>query len=213
MKMLTEQWVLVGRGHHLELLGSLVVSEPAPSGALDGGRLGVDLVLEVLEGSKVLLDLVGENAGRRELGLGRASWGKVLPEQLVSLSAISPRLAQWAKHTEWLLEKQVVRLAHNDTEMQDYAHVSTAVELESRLEGDRALDIVVRDQLVKRLLCSVQPIDVCLVVLGVMESHDLFGDGWLKSLSMCVSSRFHSVRSCHRRRGPTGRSQRVLMGP
>lgn len=141
--MLTEQWVLVGRGHHLELLGSLVVSEPAPSGALDGGRLGVDLVLEVLEGSKVLLDLVGENAGRRELGLGRASWGKVLPEQLVSLSAISPRLAQWAKHTEWLLQKQIIRLAHDDTEMQDHAHVSTAVELESRLEGNRALNVVV----------------------------------------------------------------------
>lgn len=57
--------------------------EPAPAGTLDSGSLGVHLLDEVVKRAKVLLDLVGELARRRLLGLLGSSGSKVLPEERV----------------------------------------------------------------------------------------------------------------------------------
>ncbi len=48
--------VLVGAGDEAEGAGGLVLDEPGPAGALDSGEGGVGLLLEVLEGAKVLVD-------------------------------------------------------------------------------------------------------------------------------------------------------------
>jgi len=51
--------------------------------------------------------------------------------------------------------------------------VSSTVELESGLETDDALDIALSVQLAEGFLGSVETVDVSLVVLGVVERHDL----------------------------------------
>ena len=65
---------------------------------------------------------------------------------------------------------------------QVHSHVSTAVELESGLETNNALDIALRVQLAEGFLGGIQTIDIGLVVLGVVEGHDLGRDGWLERL-------------------------------
>jgi len=54
-----------------------------------------------------------------------------------------------------------------------HSHVSTAVEPESSLETDDALDIALGVQFAERLLSGVEAVDISLVVLGVVERHDL----------------------------------------
>lgn len=81
-RALTQQRVLVGSRRHLQLLCSLVPSEPSPSGPLDSSGLGVDLGLEVVEAAKVGLDLVVEGARSWGFGLLGAGGREVLPEEL-----------------------------------------------------------------------------------------------------------------------------------
>lgn len=52
--------ILVGGGGNGELLTDGIVDEPAPSAALDGGGLGVELLDELLEGAEGGDDLLGE---------------------------------------------------------------------------------------------------------------------------------------------------------
>lgn len=59
------------------------------------------------------------------------------------------------------------------TDIPANSHVSSTVELESGLETDDALDIALSVQLAKGFLGSVETVDVSLVVLGVVERHDL----------------------------------------
>lgn len=48
--------VLVRAGDETEGAGGLVLDQPGPAGALDAGKSGVGLLLEVVEGAEVLLD-------------------------------------------------------------------------------------------------------------------------------------------------------------
>lgn len=48
--------VLVGAGDEAEGARGLVLDQPGPAGALDAGEGGVGLLLEVVEGAKVLVD-------------------------------------------------------------------------------------------------------------------------------------------------------------
>ena len=103
LNRLTEERVLIRSGHNFELLGALVVSEPAPSRTLHTGSLRVHLGLEVLEGPKVGLDLLDELARRLGLGCLGAVRGEVGPEEL-HISYSTPTNSQL--HTEWLLSRQ-----------------------------------------------------------------------------------------------------------
>lgn len=58
----------------------------------------------------------------------------------------------------------------------------TTVELQSGLKTNSSLDIIVRGQFCQALLGSVQTIDISLMMLGVVKSHDLFRDRWLERL-------------------------------
>jgi hypothetical protein len=62
------------------------------------------------------------------------------------------------------------------------SHVTTTVELQSGLKTECALDIIVCGELGQRLLGGIETVDVCLVVLGMVQSHDLLRDGWLERL-------------------------------
>lgn len=78
----TQKRVLVGSSNNLELLGALVEPEPSPAGALNGGGLGVELLLQVFERSEVSIDLVSKGSRSWDLGFLRAGRGKVFPEEL-----------------------------------------------------------------------------------------------------------------------------------
>lgn len=93
--ILTQERVLVGSSDNLELLGVLVVTEPAPARALDRSRLGIHLLLEVLEATKVSLHVVMEDTGVGNLDLSRAGGSKVLPEELqIMLDGVHPSVLQ-----------------------------------------------------------------------------------------------------------------------
>lgn len=58
----------------------------------------------------------------------------------------------------------------------------TTVEFEGSLKTELSLDISTRLELGQTLLSGVQAIDIGLVVLGVVKSHDLLGDRRLERL-------------------------------
>jgi hypothetical protein len=60
--------------------------------------------------------------------------------------------------------------------------LTSAVEVESLLNGNGSFDVVLRDRFLQLLLRSVESIDVCLVVLLVMQLHDLAANRRLKGL-------------------------------
>ena len=63
------------------LLGGRVVTQPSPSGTLNTESGGVDSLLQSLESTEVLLDLIGERAGGRERSSTVRGGGEVLPEE------------------------------------------------------------------------------------------------------------------------------------
>lgn len=76
----TGDGVLVGSGNDGQSASVLVLDEPGPAGALDTGEGSVGLLLEGLEGAKVLVD------GSQKLALGLTTTAltvgsKVLPEE------------------------------------------------------------------------------------------------------------------------------------
>lgn len=52
-------------------------------------------------------------------------------------------------------------------------NVTTTVELEGRLKGNSSLEVASSRGLLERLLSGVETVDVSLVVLGVVEIHNL----------------------------------------
>lgn len=74
--------VLVGPGHNPNVASLLVLDEPAPSGSLDTGQRTVELLLEGIVSTPLLLNQLGELAAwwlASASRLGR----KVLPEESV----------------------------------------------------------------------------------------------------------------------------------
>lgn len=58
----------------------------------------------------------------------------------------------------------------------------TAVKLDSRLASNGSLDIVLGKGIGEGLLCSIEVVDVRVVVLGVVDLHDLSRNCWLKGI-------------------------------
>ena len=81
-----QERILVGGGRELQTLGSGVIPEPAPAGALDGRSGGVELLLEGIEGAPLLDDglLEGAVAEGAAVALALRRGGReVLPEERV----------------------------------------------------------------------------------------------------------------------------------
>lgn len=174
--ILTQEWVLVGSSDNLELLGGLVIAKPAPARALDGSSLGIHLLLEVLEAAKVSLDLVVEDTRGGNLDLSRAGGSKVLPEELQIMlegAHMSASVNLLLILTEWLLTFKIQLASISANEISHNSHVTTTVELEGRLKGNSSLEVASSRGLLERLLSGVETVDVSLVVLGVVEIHNL----------------------------------------
>lgn len=139
-----DERVLVLGGNNLKLGVLGVETEPAPTGALDGGDSSVEARLQVVERAKVTLDGLLEGA-IVELSAALLGRGKVLPEERV-------------------------------------VDVTTTVEFDGALKLDLLANIVARDGLVVSLDGVVEVGDVKLVVLGVVDGHDLLGDGGLEGI-------------------------------
>lgn len=66
--------------------------------------------------------------------------------------------------------------------------VSTAVEVDDRLQGNLCGNILLLCSSLNLLAGSVKAVDVCLVVVLVVKLHDLAGDGWLEcAIVVCVT--------------------------
>ena len=76
----------------------------------------------------------------------------------------------------------------------------TAVKLQSGLETNSSLDIIVRGQFCQALLGSIQTIDISLMMLGMVKSHDLFRNRWLECLiiSSLPSRGYNSLHRNHK---------------
>lgn len=148
------QGVLVLGGDNLKLGVLGVESEPAPTGALDGGDGSVEAGLEVVERAKVTLNGLLEGTVL-EGSTALAGGSKVLPEERV-------------------------------------VDVTTTVELDGGLELDLLANVVGGDGRVVGLNGVVEVGDVKLVVLGVVDGHDLLGDGGLERI-VCVRKLGESV--------------------
>ena len=61
--------------------GENATYDPSPSRALDTRRLGVNLLLQSIQTTKVLVDELLELSSTDHLGLFRTGGGQVLPEQ------------------------------------------------------------------------------------------------------------------------------------
>lgn len=153
--------VLVGASDEAEVSGRLVLDEPGPAGALDAGEGGVGLLLEVVEGGKVLLD------GGLYIPLVNSSSSIVYCAPTYQKLALGLTTAALAVGGEVLPEEGVV-------------DVATAVEVEQRCLGSGGLGVALGLGIAEGLDGGVEAVDVCLVVLGVVELHDLAGDGGLE---------------------------------
>lgn len=65
--------------------------------------------------------------------------------------------------------------------------VSTTVEVDQWLQGNLCLDISLLLSLLELLGGGVDAGNICSVVLGVVELHDVAGDGWLKGAIVVYS--------------------------
>lgn len=75
--------------------------------------------------------------------------------------------------TEWLLTLKIQLAFILANEISQNSHMTTTVELEGRLKGNSSLEVAISRCLLERLLSGVETVDVGLVMLGVMEVHNL----------------------------------------
>jgi len=72
--------------------------------------------------------------------------------------------------------------------------VSTSVEVDQWLQSNLCRDILFVLGGLELLGCGVEAVDVCLVVVLVVELHDLAGDGGLqRTVVVCHGSSVHSL--------------------
>lgn len=76
----TQERILVSGGRNLKPLGFRVVSQPSPTGTLDGSSSSVELLLEGVQSVEVAIDSLFQRT-RSELSAPGARGGEVLPEQ------------------------------------------------------------------------------------------------------------------------------------
>lgn len=162
---LANDGVLVGVGLDANVASLHVLHQPRPAGALDASQSGVELALELIERAVGVVDLLCESAGGRltaALGFGC----EVLPEEgVVYVSA-------WRNGVS--LDSSVPSSSFF------LLCRPTTVEVNERLLCDLSLDVAVVLGLLQLLDGGVVGGDVGLVVLGVVQLHDLAADGGLE---------------------------------
>jgi hypothetical protein len=190
---LANDGVLVGVGLDADVAGLHVLHQPCPAGALDAGERGVELALQLVERAVGLGDLGGESTGwglAAALGLR----GEVLPEEgVVCVSACL-----------WVLGCCLVVWYLRLLSL-------TTVEVDERLLGDLSLDVTLVLGFLELLDGCVVGGDIGVVVLGVVQFHDLAADGgleraivvWVLRLACLFSTRYSNSASTYK----TGRAE------
>lgn len=170
--------VLVGTGDDAESARSLILDEPGPARALNAGEGSVGLLLEVVEGAEVLVN------------------GSLTGFYIISLTAYhKPRYFRGRRkitYQELALGLTTTTLAVGGEVLPEerVVDVATAVEVDERCLGSGSLGVALGLGLSEGLDCGVEAVDVGLVVLGVVELHDLARDVRLESaIIVCVSTR------------------------
>lgn len=165
LEKLTQQGILVSSRDNVELLGLRVVTQPAPTGALNGGDLSVKLLLQLVETTKVTVDRILEHTGA-QLATTVLLRSQILPEQRV-------------------------------------VDVTTSIEVDRFLKSDGRLDVLLVDGFRELFFGLVESVDVGLVVLGVVQLHDLGRDGGFER-SVVVGEIGERVLGPHGRKGARG---------
>lgn len=161
--------VLVGTSDETEVSGRLVLDKPGPARALDASEGSVGLLLEVFKRAEILLE-GGLFARIMLVSLEyfiknrRGGLLCVISYQKLALGLTTAALAVGG---EVLPEEGVV-------------DVATAVEVQQRSLSGGGLGVAPGLGVTEGLDGSVEAVDVCLVVLGVVKLHDLAGDGGLE---------------------------------
>lgn len=132
--------------------------QPAPTASLDSCSLGVEFLFECIDGTKVAFNSGLERSSFEFAAFG-AGWGQVLPKERVI---------------------DVTCGIHEDIDTSEGTARTSAIEFESSLESDRFL---YRGSLCVRLLRRVKTVDIGLMVLLVMQSHDFFANVGLQRLN------------------------------
>ena len=155
-----QERVLVGGGDDLELLGVGVVAEPAPAGALDGGGDGVHFLLERC--GRALARGVERQGGHSRTRVGQSHARLTIDAAKVGHERILERARRELT--------AALRLGRQVLPKERVVDMPAAVELECGLELDLVLG---GGRLGVGLLGGVEAVDVGLVVLAVVEFHDL----------------------------------------
>ena len=158
---LANNGVLVGVGLDADVASLHVLHQPCPTGPLDTRERSVELALQLVERAVRLGDLGGKGA-RWRLAAALGLRSEVLPEESVVCVSTCCMLVFF-----WLV-------------LESFVSLLTTVEVGERLLGDLSLDVTLVLGLLELLDGGVVGGDIGVVVLGVVQLHDLAADGGLE---------------------------------
>ena len=174
--------VLVGAGDQAQGAGLLVLGDPGPAAALDAGEGGVCLLHEGGEGAEVAVDrFLWARWHVSLLLLWRSCHTLGCPRRAAQVPrsrAIQDYLYLVSTYLElsfWLTTTVLVGGCQVLPE-QSVVDVSTAVEVEEGRECGGLGRVALGYGIAKGLESAVEAVDVGLVVLGVVQLHDLARD-------------------------------------
>lgn len=142
---------------------------------MDGSSLGSHLLLKVLKRSELLGD------ERLQLSIWKLAsaffcWSQVEPpEGVIDVTCSAQRKS----------DRSYCVSFKGRTDVHDtlYALVlTTTIELDSSLRSNGSLDVILGKSIGESFLCSIQVGDVGVVVLAMVQLHNLGSDVWLKSI-------------------------------
>jgi hypothetical protein len=172
-RVLAHNWVLVGVGPNLNQSSLVVLDEPCPSTALNACERGIELGLE---GGEIAVR--GFDCGLRVQNKKTIISAKPIHHrnrsspspQTTEYSPTYLHLAAWLSTTTVFARCQVLP-------EQAVVDMATAVEVDQWLQGSSGLNILLVQRGGQLFGCGIVAVDVCLVVVLVVQFHDLSRDG------------------------------------
>lgn len=159
--------ILVGTSDKRQCARGLVFDEPGPARALDASKSRVGLLLQVFERPEIFID-----GGLRERVIVSTH---VRPQKkLTRARSTYQKFALGLTTTALSMGGQVLP-------EKGVVNVATTVEVQKRTLSSGRFGVVRGKGLSKHLAGGIEAVHIGLVVLGMMELHDLAGDEGLES--------------------------------
>lgn len=162
----TSDGILVGTSDKRQRARGLVFDEPGPARALDASKSRVGLLLQVFERPEIFID-----GGLRERAIVSIH---VRPQRLTRARSTYQKFALGLTTTALSIGGQVLP-------EKGVVKVATTVEVQKRTLSSGRFGVVRGKGLSKHLAGGIEAVHIGLVVLGMMELHDLAGDEGLES--------------------------------